>query len=178
MRAAPPALAHLTGHEAVAGLGAVQRVAGDPDGRRRGGVSEAALSPLVAPAVEGVILCGCFAQDARGRWYLNLQREVAADLPTGTGEVGIDLGSTTLATLSDGTKIDREQITARYQGRSHGRSAPAAGSACARFTPRSLTSEKTCCIALRPRSQPDMNGSWRQCKRRRAGADPAQEVGL
>lgn len=64
--------------------------------------------------VEGKILCGSFAEDARGRWYLNLQCE-AEDLERGIGEVGIDLGLKTLATLSDGTKIDRQRITERYE---------------------------------------------------------------
>jgi putative transposase len=64
--------------------------------------------------VEGKILTGCFAEDARGRWYLNLQCEVSECLPTGRGEVGIDLGLATLATLSDGATIDRQRVTARY----------------------------------------------------------------
>jgi len=65
--------------------------------------------------VEGRILTGCFAEDARGRWYLNLQCEVSADRPTGVGAVAIDLGLATLATFSDGTRIDRQRITARYE---------------------------------------------------------------
>lgn len=67
--------------------------------------------------VEGEILCGSFNEDARGRWYLNLQCEVEPDRPTGIGEVGIDLGLSTLATLSDGTRIDRQRVTARYEER-------------------------------------------------------------
>ena len=64
--------------------------------------------------IEGKILTGCFAEDARGRWYLNLQCAVEETLPTGNGEVGIDLGLAPLATLSDGATIDRERVTARY----------------------------------------------------------------
>ena len=67
--------------------------------------------------VEGKVLCGSFNEDARGRWYLNLQCEVEENLPCGIGEVGIDLGLATLATLSDGTRIDRQRITARYEER-------------------------------------------------------------
>jgi putative transposase len=67
--------------------------------------------------VEGKVLCGSFAEDARGRWYLNLQCEVESDRPCGAGEVGIDLGLNTLATLSDGTRIDRQRVTARYEER-------------------------------------------------------------
>jgi hypothetical protein len=49
---------------------------------------------------------GGFAQDARGRWYLNLQIEVPESQDRGIGEIGIDLGLNTLAALSDGTKIE------------------------------------------------------------------------
>ncbi len=65
--------------------------------------------------VSGTIKCGSFAEDSRGRWYLNLQCEVKADQPCGKGTVGIDLGLKTLASLSDGTKIDRRRITAQYE---------------------------------------------------------------
>jgi putative transposase len=51
------------------------------------------------------IRSGSFSQDATGRWYLNLVVEVPDDLPTGTGEVGIDLGLKTLAALSTGETI-------------------------------------------------------------------------
>ena len=67
--------------------------------------------------VAGEILCGSFAEDARGRWYLNLQCELEPDRECGTGAIGIDLGLKTLATFSDGTKIERERITARYADR-------------------------------------------------------------
>lgn len=48
---------------------------------------------------------GCFTQDARGRWYVIFQCEVAEELPTGIGSVGIDLGLKAVATLSDGATI-------------------------------------------------------------------------
>ena len=51
------------------------------------------------------IRSGSFSQDALGRWYLNLVCEVEGDLPCGDGEVGIDLGLDTFATLSNGAKI-------------------------------------------------------------------------
>lgn len=54
---------------------------------------------------EGEFRAGGFVQDARGRWYVCFQCDVADDLPAGTGEVGIDLGLATLATLSTGEKI-------------------------------------------------------------------------
>ena len=56
--------------------------------------------------VDGNIKTGCFAQDARGRWYLSLQVEIAESQTCGAGEIGIDLGLSTLATLSDGRKIE------------------------------------------------------------------------
>ena len=64
--------------------------------------------------VQGTIKCGSFAEDARGLWYLNLQCDVEPSQACGKGTVGIDLGLTTLATLSDGTTIDRQRITARF----------------------------------------------------------------
>jgi IS605 OrfB family transposase len=56
--------------------------------------------------IDGKIKAGCFAQDARGRWYVSFQVEVAETQDCGRGEIGIDLGLKTLATLSDGTKIE------------------------------------------------------------------------
>ncbi len=64
---------------------------------------------------KGTIKCGSFAEDARGRWYLNLQCEVEPNQACGEGTVGIDLGLATLATLSDGTTVDRHRITARFE---------------------------------------------------------------
>ena len=60
------------------------------------------------------IRSGSFSQDANGRWYLNSvcevvprgTPEVAADLPAGTGEVGIDLGLKDFAALSTGEMIE------------------------------------------------------------------------
>jgi IS605 OrfB family transposase len=47
---------------------------------------------------------GAFVEDARGKWWVCFHVEVDT-LPTGTGEVGIDLGLKTLAAISDGEKI-------------------------------------------------------------------------
>jgi putative transposase len=58
--------------------------------------------PKVAPTGE-------FIEDSRGNWYVTFYVEVA-HLPTGKGEVGIDLGLHDLATLSDGTKIEAKQF--------------------------------------------------------------------
>ena len=55
----------------------------------------------------GHIKCGSFSQDARHRWYVNFVCEVADEAPTtGTKQIGIDLGLKTLATCSDGSKIE------------------------------------------------------------------------
>ena len=56
-------------------------------------------------AIPTNIRSGCFAQDAMGHWYLNLVCRVEADLPAGTGQVGIDLGLKDFAALSTGQKI-------------------------------------------------------------------------
>lgn len=57
--------------------------------------------------------CGAFVEDATGRWYCTFVVEVD-DLPTGSGEVGIDLGLKTVATCSDGHKIKNHRHTKRY----------------------------------------------------------------
>lgn len=65
--------------------------------------------------VEGQFKAGSFVQDARGRWYVTFQCEVADDLATGEGKVGIDLGLKDLATLSDGTTIPALQHYRKYE---------------------------------------------------------------
>lgn len=57
--------------------------------------------------IPGPIKSGSFSQDARKRWYLNLAVACPVEEPTtGTKHVGIDLGLKTLATCSDGTRIE------------------------------------------------------------------------
>lgn len=65
--------------------------------------------------IEGEFKAGSFVQDARGRWYVCFQCEVADDLPTGSGEIGIDLGLKALATLSDGTTIPALRHYRQYE---------------------------------------------------------------
>lgn len=65
--------------------------------------------------VDGRIKSGCFAQDAAGRWFLNLQVEVEERTDCGAGEVGIDLGLATLATLSTGEKIENPRHLRRHE---------------------------------------------------------------
>ena len=45
---------------------------------------------------------GCFNEDARGRWYVNVVVDVEPKQSTGTGAVGIDLGCKEAATDSNG----------------------------------------------------------------------------
>lgn len=65
--------------------------------------------------IEGTFKAGSFVQDARGRWYVCFQCEVPDDLPTGNGEVGIDLGLKDVATLSDGTKVPALRHYRQYE---------------------------------------------------------------
>ena len=66
--------------------------------------------------LEGVVQCGSFAQDAQGHWFVNLVVEVADKGRTKTGkQVGIDLGLKTLATLSDGAELRRENLTNSFE---------------------------------------------------------------
>jgi len=65
--------------------------------------------------IEGETRCGSFAQDARGRWYLNLQVTVPEDGAHGIGEVGIDLGLKALAAFSTGEKIEAPRLYRKYE---------------------------------------------------------------
>ncbi len=65
--------------------------------------------------IGGVVKAGSFVEDARGRWYVCYQCEVADDLPTGSGEIGIDLGLKTLAVCTDGTSVPALKHYRRYE---------------------------------------------------------------
>lgn len=65
--------------------------------------------------IRGEIKTGAFVEDARGRWYVTLQCQIDEVLPTGNGEVGVDLGLKAVATLSDGTTIPALQHYRRYE---------------------------------------------------------------
>ena len=67
--------------------------------------------------IDGKIKCGSLTQDARGRWYLNLQCEVAEIRLCGRGEIGLDLGQKTFATDSEARKYDTGRWYRRYQTR-------------------------------------------------------------
>jgi putative transposase len=64
----------------------------------------------------GKVRFGSFCEDAQGRWYVNFACEDLPPerVPTGK-EAGIDLGLKTLATLSDGVALSRENLTRRFE---------------------------------------------------------------
>jgi putative transposase len=65
--------------------------------------------------IEGKIKTGSFVQDSKGNWYVCFVCDVnkVVKIKSG-GEIGIDLGLKTIATLSDGTTLHRENITTKY----------------------------------------------------------------
>ena len=66
--------------------------------------------------IEGIVKMGSFSQDSRGRWYVNLTIEETNRARVKTGkQVGIDLGLKTIATLSDGKELSRENLTKKYE---------------------------------------------------------------
>src|SRR5262245_43932752 len=70
---------------------------------------------LSRPIDAEAIRTGSFAQDARGRWYLNRQLEVPETNTCGTAAVAIELGLKTLAALSDGSRIENLRHDRRDQ---------------------------------------------------------------
>jgi len=66
--------------------------------------------------IDGKVKTGSFSQDARGHWYVNLTIEEGDRGRECTGqECGIDLGLKTVATLSDGKQLHRENLTRKYE---------------------------------------------------------------
>jgi transposase len=66
--------------------------------------------------VAGTIKTGSFTQDARGRWYVNLQCAVAdCTDPLGHAEVGVDLGLSQQIACSDGVVYSRENLTRHHE---------------------------------------------------------------
>jgi transposase len=66
--------------------------------------------------VEGTMKAGSFTQDARGRWYINLQCEVEDRTePLGDAEIGIDLGLSQQIACSDGVAYSRANLTRQYE---------------------------------------------------------------
>ncbi len=65
--------------------------------------------------IDGVFKCGAFVQDARGRWYVTFRCDVAENLSTGKGSIGIDLGLKALATCSNGEVVPALHHYRRYE---------------------------------------------------------------
>jgi putative transposase len=64
---------------------------------------------------DAVIKTGSLTEDKRGRWYLNVTF-ASEQIQTSCGEreVGIDIGIKTLASLSDGRKIERPNLREKF----------------------------------------------------------------
>ena len=60
---------------------------------------------------------GAFVEDALGRWWVCFHVEVERPPAAANGEIGIDLGLKTLATLSDGPKIENLRHRATWAQR-------------------------------------------------------------
>jgi IS605 OrfB family transposase len=61
------------------------------------------------------LVTGSIVEDSRGRWYVNFTYKVQVEpdfiSPMREGCIGIDLGLKTIATCSDGTRLERVNIT-------------------------------------------------------------------
>ena len=57
---------------------------------------------------------GSFSQDSRGRWYVSITLETEEMRTSGSEELGVDLGIKTLATMSDGTRVERPNLREKY----------------------------------------------------------------
>ena len=65
--------------------------------------------------IESNVRCGSFSQDSKGHWFVNLVVEDTKPELIKTGKsVGLDLGLKTIATLSDGRSLHRENQTKKY----------------------------------------------------------------
>lgn len=65
--------------------------------------------------IKGKIKTGSFNQDSKGNWYVCFNCEIPKiERVKDTRQVGIDLGLKTLAALSNGNKINRENLTIKY----------------------------------------------------------------
>jgi putative transposase len=66
--------------------------------------------------IEGNVRSGSFSQDSKGHWYINLVIQDCDRFRISTRkQVGIDLGLKTIATLSDGNELNRDNLTKKYE---------------------------------------------------------------
>ena len=66
------------------------------------------FNPRLEPGMK--IGAGSINQDSRGRWYANLPVEAGCEPANNLPAVGIDLGLKSIATMSDGSKVDAPQF--------------------------------------------------------------------
>lgn len=66
------------------------------------------IRDLLKPGMK--FLAGSFCADASGRWYLNVTIKVPCAAPRPERVIGVDLGLKSLASLSDGGKIEMPQF--------------------------------------------------------------------
>ncbi len=68
--------------------------------------------------IEGKIKTGSFNQNSKGQWFVNFQCEIPLKKQTKAKKfVGIDLGLKTLATMSDGNKIENPKTLQKHAER-------------------------------------------------------------
>ena len=61
------------------------------------------------------IKAGSFTQDSLGRWYITVTFESdVIEISAGGDDVGIDIGIKTMASLSDGTKVDGPRLREKF----------------------------------------------------------------
>lgn len=112
----------VSNQDAVAGRHAIDRA------RREGAAPPKNSKPGVRLAkigtvemvyhrpVEGHIKTTCIKRSSTSKWYVTFSCEVEdAPLPERTEQVGIDVGLTSFATLSDGSKIDNPRFVRREE---------------------------------------------------------------
>ena len=65
--------------------------------------------------IEGEVRTATFSQDSKGSWFINITCKVEdKQLDKYNSVVGIDLGLKTLATLSDGTKVENPKTLSKW----------------------------------------------------------------
>lgn len=65
--------------------------------------------------IDGKIKSGSFTQDSKGNWYVQFNCDVPVTIKSRPiNEVGIDLGLKTIATLSNGVQLYRDNYTIKY----------------------------------------------------------------
>jgi len=65
---------------------------------------------------EGAHILSATVSEKGGRWFVSLQVEEEIEVPVNTGPaVGVDVGVSKLATVSDGTTIDNPKALARFE---------------------------------------------------------------